>query len=142
MPDIMQKITINADKGKVYNALSSVEGLSGWWTRTTSGKSSPGETLEFRFNQHAIHMRVKDLQADKSVAWDVAEQEGEWAGTRLTFDLSEEKGRTTLIFGHRAWQEASPHFAHCSMKWATFLLSLRDYAETGKGRPFPDDVQI
>jgi hypothetical protein len=28
------------------------------------------------------------------------------------------------------------------MKWATFMLSLRDYLETGKGRPFPNDIQI
>ncbi len=28
------------------------------------------------------------------------------------------------------------------MKWATFLLSLKDYVETGRGRPFPNDLKI
>jgi hypothetical protein len=28
------------------------------------------------------------------------------------------------------------------MKWATFLLSLRDYVETGKGKPSPHDLKI
>jgi hypothetical protein len=28
------------------------------------------------------------------------------------------------------------------MKWATFLLSLRELLETGKGRPSPDDLKI
>ena len=28
------------------------------------------------------------------------------------------------------------------MKWATFLLSLHDYVETGAGRPYPSDLQI
>ena len=32
--------------------------------------------------------------------------------------------------------------AHCSTKWATFLLSLRDLAETGQGRPAPHDLRI
>ena len=32
--------------------------------------------------------------------------------------------------------------AHCSCKWAVFLLSLKDALETGKGRPFPDDIHI
>jgi hypothetical protein len=28
------------------------------------------------------------------------------------------------------------------MKWATFLLSLKDLMEKGKGRPAPDDLEI
>jgi hypothetical protein len=32
--------------------------------------------------------------------------------------------------------------AHCSMKWATFMLSLRELVETGKGRPSPVDLKI
>jgi hypothetical protein len=28
------------------------------------------------------------------------------------------------------------------MKWATFLLSLRQLVETGSGRPAPDDLKI
>jgi len=31
---------------------------------------------------------------------------------------------------------------HCSTKWATFMLSLKQLVETGKGAPSPDDVQI
>jgi hypothetical protein len=41
-----------------------------------------------------------------------------------------------------AWKEAGPFFAQSSMQWATFLLSLRDYAETGQGRPFANHVRI
>jgi hypothetical protein len=28
------------------------------------------------------------------------------------------------------------------MKWATFLLSLREWVETGAGRPSPYDLKI
>jgi hypothetical protein len=31
---------------------------------------------------------------------------------------------------------------HCSTKWATFLLSLKDLVENGKGRPEPRDTKI
>jgi hypothetical protein len=31
---------------------------------------------------------------------------------------------------------------HCSTKWATFLLSLRDLVETGQGKPAPHDLKI
>jgi hypothetical protein len=28
------------------------------------------------------------------------------------------------------------------MKWATFMLSLKDLVETGKGKPSPNDITI
>jgi hypothetical protein len=31
---------------------------------------------------------------------------------------------------------------HCTTKWATSLLSLKAFIETGKGRPAPNDVQV
>ena len=142
MPDITHKISINAPRERVYAALATVDGLSGWWTSTTSGESKPGKTLEFRFGQHVCRMRVDALDQGKRVEWECTDDSGEWASTKLAFDLSEDTGRTTLLFGHRAWREQSPFFATCSMKWATFLLSLREYVESGTGRPFPRDVAI
>jgi len=142
MAEILHKITIKAPSGAVYDALSTVEGLSGWWTKTTSGESAPGKSLEFRFGEHVVRMRVAALEPGKRVVWECAESAGEWAGTRLTFQLSEEAGRTTLLFGHREWKESTPFLASCSMKWATFLLSLREYVESGEGRPFPLDIAV
>jgi hypothetical protein len=59
----------------------------------------------------------------------------------VTFSLTQDGDTTLIIFGHRNWREAIDFMAHCSMKWATFLLSLRQYVETGKGKPAPDDFQ-
>ena len=50
----------------------------------------------------------------------------------------------SVLFRHSDWKEASSFHASRSMKWATFLLSLREALETGVGRPcltiykFPD----
>jgi uncharacterized protein YndB with AHSA1/START domain len=142
MSDILHEIHIKAPAEHVYSALATVPGLAGWWTTTTAGESKVGGALEFRFNKHVIEMRVDALEPGKRVAWQCTKEPGDWLGTKFTFDLTEEGGRTTLVFGHRAWKEANAFFAHCSMKWATFLLSLRDYVENGKGRPFPHDLSI
>jgi uncharacterized protein YndB with AHSA1/START domain len=142
MPDILHKISINAPRERVYAALSTVDGLASWWTSTTSGESEPGKTLEFHFGKHVCKMRVEALEGGKHVAWECTDASPDWNGTKLSFDLSEDAGRTTLLFGHRAWREANAFFASCSMKWATFLLSLREYVESGSGRPFPRDVAI
>jgi hypothetical protein len=40
------------------------------------------------------------------------------------------------------WREANEFMHHCSTKWATFLLSLKQLVETGAGAPDPIDLQI
>lgn len=63
-------------------------------------------------------------------------------GTELVFDLVQEGDYCIVRFGHLHWREAVEFTAHCSMKWAAFLLSLRDLVETGTGRPAPHDLKI
>lgn len=142
MSDILHELHIQAPASKIYDALATVPGLAGWWTTTTGGESAVGKTIEFHFNKHRVDMQVAELSPGKRVAWQCTLEGPDWLGTRVTFDLSEDNGRTRLLFGHRAWKEVNDHFAHCTMKWATFLLSLREYVEKGAGRPFPHDIRI
>ena len=87
-------------------------------------------------------MEVQELNPQKNVRWRCIDGPAEWIGTDITFQLSQQDDRTIIIFGHRNWREAVEFTAHCSMKWAVFLLSLREYVETGKGTPSPNDLKI
>jgi len=87
-------------------------------------------------------MEVQELNPEKYVRWRCVEGPDEWIGTDITFELSQQDDQTIIIFGHRNWREAVEFTAHCSMKWAVFLLSLREYVETGKGKPSPHDLKI
>lgn len=142
MSDILHEIHIDAPASKVYPALATVPGLARWWTSTTGGESKVGKMIEFRFNDHVVPSRVDELVEDERVAWEIVGTGDEWEGTKVTFDLTEDNGRTTLRFGHREWKKATGFYAHCTTKWATFLLSLREYVERGAGRPFPHDLRI
>ncbi|HYF43985.1 MAG TPA: SRPBCC domain-containing protein, partial [Ramlibacter sp.] len=66
----------------------------------------------------------------------------DWIGTQLSFSLAEQDGMTIVLFAHRGWREQAESMAHCSMKWAVFLLSLRELVEHGQGRPAPNDLKI
>lgn len=142
MVDITHKLTIASDSTRVYSALSTIDGLARWWTTTTGGQSALGKRIEFRFGQHLVLMRVEELEPGKKVKWTCVDESGDWKDTELTFELTEDAGRTSVLFGHRKWRESNAFMAGCSMKWATFLLSLREYVERGTGRPFPNDLQI
>ena len=147
MADIIHRIGIKASPAKVYAALATVEGVAGWWTKETRGESKAGGTLNFRFVDHGaekgrMDAEVVELVPGKAVRWRVKAGPPEWIGTDVTFALSQDGDTTIVIFGHRNWRESGDFMAHCSMKWATFLLSLRDLVETGKGKPAPDDLKI
>lgn len=148
MPDIIHRVGIKASSSKVYAALSTVEGVAGWWTKNTSGSSKIGGTIGVRFHSPegkeigSMKMEVVTLDPNKKVQWRCTSGPEEWIGTEVIFDLSQDGDDTIVLFGHRNWREANDFTAHCSMKWATFLLSLRELVESGKGKPSPDDIKI
>ena len=148
MVDIIHRIGIRAPLTEVYNAVATVDGVAGWWTRETSGTSEVGEAMCSRFRLKdgteiiAIRFEVLTLDPNREVRWRIKEGPPEWIGTDVTFQLSDVGDQTIVLFGHRNWREAVEFTAHCSMKWATFLLSLRELVETAKGRPAPDDLKI
>jgi hypothetical protein len=146
MIDIIHRIGIKAPLSKVHAAVSTVSGVSGWWTKETSGESRLGGTMQVVFRKAGDtigKMKFELVKAtEEEVVWRFTEGPEEWLGTHVSFALSQRGETTSLVFGHRNWREASEFTAHCSMKWATFLLSLRQLVETGSGRPAPDDLKI
>lgn len=147
MIDIIHRIGIKAPATDVYQAIASVDGVAAWWTRETTGDARVGESITVRFRDHGVEkgrmdLEVLALRPAKEVQWRVQAGPPEWVGTDVTFTLSQEGEYTVVLFGHRNWREAVEFTAHCSMKWATFLLSLRDLVEKGEGRPSPDDLKI
>ena len=148
MIDIIHRIGIKSSTAQVYKALSSIKGLSNWWTEEVEGDEKPGGKIVFTFRSDTgeikgqMIMEVKELNSGKDVRWRCIDGPEEWVGTDITFELSQQDDQTIIIFGHRNWREAVEFTAHCSMKWAVFLLSLREYVETGKGKPQPHDLKI
>jgi uncharacterized protein YndB with AHSA1/START domain len=148
MSNITHRIGIKASPSKIYAALSTLDGLAGWWTRHTSGDPKVGGVIVFAFHNAAgaemgrFEMEVLELAASDKVRWRVKAGPADWVGTEISFAMAAQDDQTIVLFGHRHWREQTEFMAHCSMKWATFLLSLRDLVERGHGRPAPDDLKI
>lgn len=148
MVNIVHRIGIKSSPKQVYNALSTIKGLAHWWTEKVEGDEKVGGKIVFRFLSESgkeigkMVMEVLELTPEKHVRWRCTDGPAEWIGTDITFELSQQDYQTIIIFGHRNWREEVEFTAHCSMKWAVFLLSLREYVETGKGKPSPYDLKI
>lgn len=143
MADINHRVGIKASLEKIYEALTTDEGLTKWWTNDISGSGKVGSAIEFRFNGGGPDFIVTKLIPNKIVCWQHSGSTPEsWIGTEILFQLEAEENQTFVRFTHSNWKETTDFMAHCSTKWAVFLLSLKDALETGKGNPFPNDVQI
>jgi len=143
MPDILHKVGIKAPASNVYKKLTTNEGLAQWWTTDTSGAGAIGSIIKFRFNGDGPDFEVTDLLPDKLVKWKHSGSMPEdWMGTEIQFELTHKNNQTYVLFSHSGWQAQSDFMGHCSLKWATFLMSLKEAIETGSGKPFPNDVHI
>jgi uncharacterized protein YndB with AHSA1/START domain len=137
MTDIIHRIGIAAEPMRVFEALTTVKGISAWWSSDTHGEASEGGAFQFRSHRFPV------LHADPSlVKWSYSGPVEDWVGTEIVFRLEWRDGQTFVMFGHNGWREANEMMGHCSTKWATFLLSLKDLVEKGEGRPSPHDTKI
>jgi uncharacterized protein YndB with AHSA1/START domain len=143
MVDILHRVGVrSATPEKVYDALTTVEGLAGWWTDDTKGNGDVGGVLEFRFPEGGFDMEVTELRPSERVAWRVVDGPQEWIGTTIDWDLRQDGDYTIVLFRHRGWKEPVEFMHHCSTKWGSFLMSLKSLVETGEGAPAPRDVRI
>ena len=143
MADILHRIGTTTSPDKVYDALTTRDGLADWWTDDTSGDAAPGGTIRFRFGDAGgFDMKVLEQRANERVEWEVADGPQEWIGTHVSFDLKREDDHTIVLFKHEGWDEPGEFMSHCSTRWATYLLSLKQLVETGRGAPSPHDVTI
>jgi hypothetical protein len=143
MVDILHKVGIKSSSPKAaYKALSTIDGLSGWWTSDTQGDSKEGGVIRFRFGKGGFDMKVLELDPSRRVLWQVVEGPGEWFGTKVSFDIKQNDNWTIILFKHAGWKEPVEFMHHCSTKWAVFLLSLKSLIETGKGTPWPNEIKL
>ena len=117
--------------------MSSVEGLSGWWTTDTSGSPEPGGELRFTFSDGIAVMRVED-RTPALERWTCLGHSGEpeWKHTTVTFQLTEVNPTVTqLQFTHGGLRPQLDCYEQCSAGWNYLMRSLASYAETGTGHP-------
>src|SRR5688572_29696744 len=119
MPDILHRVGIKSPPVNTYKALTTLEGLTAWWTTNTQGESSKvGGVVQFRFGDHGgFDMKVLELDPARRVLWQVVNGPEEWIGTRISFDLKQEDDFTIVLFKHQGWKEPVEFMHHCSTKW-------------------------
>ena len=144
MVDILHRVGVTTSTPeRVYDAITSIDGLASWWTEDTKGSADVGGVIEFRFPPvGGFDMEVVQSSPNERVVWRVADGPEEWVGTTIEWDLRQDGDYTIVMFTHRDWKESGEFMHHCTTKWGQFLMSLKSWVESGAGQPAPRDVQI
>ena len=160
MPHIRHTLLIGASAEKIYEAITTEEGLSAQWTPNATAKNEVNSIARFPFgNDYYKEMKITNLDSYKFIKWNCIKADEEWVGTNISFTLipsskenllntnpeilgqieqQSNEESTMLIFQHDDWKEYTSMFAECNYTWGQFLRSLKLLCETGKGRPWPN----
>ncbi|EQA43171.1 hypothetical protein LEP1GSC050_1335 [Leptospira broomii serovar Hurstbridge str. 5399] len=138
MSDILHRVGIASPIKKVFEGISSIDGLRHWWVSDTKGNAELNSTILLGF----CDLKVIELQPYQSIKWRCIRGPEEWLDTEIKFRLEYKENQTFVIFTHANWKNPVEFMHHCSTKWATFLLSLKYWLERDEGRPSPYDVKI
>lgn len=143
MHSILHRIIIETTPEKLFQALTTQEGLNAWWTKATAGNGI-GSVSRFFFgpDDHQVDMEIRELKPNAQVSWQCVS--GPWEETGLfNFAISPDERGAVLHFSHAGWPETDDFYQHCNAKWGFFLVvSLKNYLETGTGQPHPNDPGI
>jgi uncharacterized protein YndB with AHSA1/START domain len=151
MNHYQQSLLLAAPPAVVYQALTTQQGLRGWWTQDCDAETGVGGSIRFGFGSNATKaVRIEQLVPGREVLWLCTmaqihvgglKRKDEWVGTQIAFHLSEEgQGQTRLHFEHVGLVPEFECYDLCNQGWQFFMDSLQQYIATGRGTPFVPDA--
>ena len=138
MKTIHHVFEIAALPEKVFAALTSTEGLSGWWTTQVQAEAAVGAVVDFTFGgDFNPDMRITELEPPALLCWECVGGHEPWAENSFRFEVDRKDGGTLLRFWQNYARELSDDaYGTYNFNWGYYLESLRLFAETGVGKPF------
>jgi hypothetical protein len=145
-PSFTTNFSVDQTPEEAFNAISNVRG---WWSEEIEGSTDTlGDEFTYRYKDaHYCKLKVIEVIPDKKVIWLVldnhfnfTEDESEWKGTKITFEVSKKDDKTEVHFTHLGLVPDYECYGVCSNAWGSYINgSLRSLITTGKGRPNPKE---
>jgi hypothetical protein len=126
-------------------AFAAINNVRGWWSGEIEGDTGKlGDEFTYRYKDlHYSKHRITEFIPSKRVVWLVVdgylkftEDQSEWNGTQITFDVSKKGDKTEIRFAHVGLIPEVECFNACSNAWSFYINgSLRSLITTGQGEP-------
>lgn len=133
MPDIIHLFPVNASPAKVYDTVSSPEGLDQWWTLKSEGRPSRNADYHLYFSEaYSWRAIVAEAKAPNCFELKLTQAEDDWLGSRVRFDIEPKDNMSLVSFRHIGWREENEHFRTSCYCWAMYLRIMKRYIEFGE----------
>lgn len=144
MKETRHFIGAKSTREDAFHAISTPQGLQHWWASTAQGKVEQGETLSLIFSGlTTLHFRYDVIVPNEKLILTCFDSFKSWDGTQLVFDLEEKEGQLFITLTHRNINpDDMESLTYFSSKWTIYLLSLKQFLETGKGTPYPTESKL
>ena len=143
MADIFHHFLIKASRSKVFQAISTADGLDVWYTKRSSGKPVEGAEYKLWFGpEHDWRAVVSRCVADVEFELQMTSADKDWEGTRVGFHLEGKDGVTQVRFHHLDWPDANEHYRISCYCWAMYLRLLKRNVEHGEFVPYEDRLDV
>ena len=142
--DFTTTFAVEAAPSAVFAAINDVRS---WWGEGVEGRTDALDE-EFTFRVEGVHdsrLRIVELVPDEKIAWRVisnwlgyVEDQHEWVGTTIRFELRADGAQTEVRFTHVGLVADAECYDVCSNAWSSLMhASLPDRIRTGAGHPYP-----
>jgi uncharacterized protein YndB with AHSA1/START domain len=141
MKTIHHVFDTSVPREKVFTALTTREGLAGWWTPNVKAETAVGGLVEFTFaGDFNPVMRITVLEPPALLGWECTSGHEPWAENNFRFELHDHDGGTRVRFWQEYARELSDDaYGIYNFNWGYYLESLRLLGETGTGKPYQAD---
>ena len=138
MKTIIHTVQIHAAPEAVFRALTTVTGVTGWWSTRATLDPGEGGVIEFTFLEgFNPHMKQTRLVEAEVVEWRCVAGHENWRDNTFTFLLRPDDGETSLRFVQEYAQELDDDtYGTYNFNWGYYLGSLKNFCESGTGTPF------
>ena len=138
MKTILHVVSIDAPRKGVFRAVTTGRGLSSWWSTKVDAAEGMGAKVRFTFHGdfHPV-MEVTEWTEDERLGWRCVSGHEPWQDNTFAFVLEDVDGRTQLTFTQDYARELSDvAYGTYNFNWGYYLQSLKEYCESGEGKPF------
>ena len=133
MPDIRHLVYIKSTPEKIYEAITTQQGIASWWSVHNNAKPEVGSIYRISFGgDYYKDIKITGLVPNQKVTWEILNAHPEWLNTAVTFEISVDPNGAELRFNHSNWKDATDMFGQCNHHWGLYLQNLKIFAETGQ----------
>ncbi len=143
MARVRHRVGMAGEFNRIFLATHEPAGLAGWWASKADGTPEVGQVVNLHFEAlTTLSFKIAALEENVLVRLECVSGPGSWQNSQLDFIFQQDEKQVWVELIHENQDASDNDFVYFSTKWPIYLLSMRDFIQTGTGTPYPRETKI